>query len=166
MTNPAALYLRVSTRQQAEEGFSLEDQQRTLTALANERGWPYRLYVDAGLSGEHLHNRPALLEMLTNAAAGQHQIVAVVDESRLARDELTAAIIRDRLKRAGVTLVTPGRGAGPCRPFREFRRHRPRRCCCPGTRPTHRQDRSRSAGHRPGGVLAGWACPLRIPSRT
>ncbi len=103
----AALYLRVSTRQQAEEGFSVEDQQRTLTSLANERGWPYRLYVDAGLSGEHLHNRPALLEMLTNAAAGQHSIVAVVDESRLARDELTAAIIRDRLKRAGVTLVTP-----------------------------------------------------------
>ena len=33
-----ALYLRVSTRQQAEEGFSLEDQQRTLTALANDRG--------------------------------------------------------------------------------------------------------------------------------
>ncbi len=33
--------------------------------------------------------------------------MAVVDESRLARDELTAAVIRDRFKRAGITLVTP-----------------------------------------------------------
>jgi DNA invertase Pin-like site-specific DNA recombinase len=103
----AALYIRVSTRQQAEEGFSLAEQQAVLTTLANDRGWDFRLYVDAGLSGERLDNRPALLEMLGAAAAGEHSIVAVVDESRLARDELTAAIIRDRLKRAGVTLVTP-----------------------------------------------------------
>ena len=162
----AALYLRVSTRQQAEEGFSLEDQQRTLTSLANERGWPYRLYVDAGLSGEHLHNRPALLQMLTNAAAGATQRGRVVDESRLARDELTAAIIRDRLKRAGVTLVTPGGERDLADPSGQFRRHRARRCRCPRTGPTDGEDSSRSAGHRPRRVLAGRACPFRIPSRT
>ena len=50
----AALYVRVSTRQQAEEGFSLEDQQRVLTELANDRGWDFRLYVDAGSSSAPL----------------------------------------------------------------------------------------------------------------
>jgi DNA invertase Pin-like site-specific DNA recombinase len=103
----AALYIRVSTRHQVEEGFSLDEQQAVLTALAQERGWQFRLYVDAGLSGEGIDHRPALLEMLRAVQAGQHNIVAVVDESRLAREELTAAIIRDRLRRAGVTLVTP-----------------------------------------------------------
>jgi len=103
----AALYVRVSTRHQAEEGFSLEEQQRVLTDLATQRGWQFRLYVDAGLSGEKIDNRPALLDLLNAADQGKVDVVAVVDESRLARDELTAAVIRDRLKRAGITLSTP-----------------------------------------------------------
>jgi len=103
----AALYVRVSTRHQAEEGFSLDDQREALTALATERGWSFRLYVDAGISGERIDNRPGLLDLLNDAAHGEVDVVAVMDESRLARDELTAAIIRDRLKRAGITLVTP-----------------------------------------------------------
>ncbi|NQV06930.1 recombinase family protein [bacterium] len=103
----AALYIRVSTRQQAEEGFSLEDQQRVLTELAQDRGWSFRLYIDAGISGERIENRPALLDLLNSADEGSLDVVAIVDESRLARDELTAAVIRDRLKRAGITLATP-----------------------------------------------------------
>jgi DNA invertase Pin-like site-specific DNA recombinase len=103
----AALYVRVSTRQQADEGFSLEEQQRVLTDLATERGWNFRLYIDAGLSGERIDNRPALLDLLRASDEGSIDVVAVVDESRLARDELTAAIIRDRFKRAGITLATP-----------------------------------------------------------
>ena len=108
MTQPtAALYIRVSTRHQAEEGFSLADQRDALTALAQERGWSFRLYVDAGVSGERIDNRPALLDLLHATANGELDVVAVVDESRLARDELTAAVIRDKLKTAGITLVTP-----------------------------------------------------------
>jgi DNA invertase Pin-like site-specific DNA recombinase len=103
----AALYVRVSTRHQAEEGFSLEEQQRVLTDLADDRDWDFRLYIDAGLSGEKINNRPALLDLLSAADEGEVDVVAVVDESRLARDELTAAVIRDRLKRAGITLSTP-----------------------------------------------------------
>jgi len=103
----AALYLRVSTRHQADDGFSLDEQREALTALATERGWSFRLYVDAGISGEKIDNRPGLLDLLNDAAEGHIEVVAVMDESRLARDELTAAIIRDRLKRAGITLVTP-----------------------------------------------------------
>lgn len=103
----AALYIRVSTRHQAEEGFSLDEQERTLTALANERGWSFQLYVDSGLSGEGVDHRPALLQLLKDAASGRITVVAVVDESRLARDEYTAAFIRHQLKQAGVTLSTP-----------------------------------------------------------
>ncbi len=37
---------------------------------------------------------------------GRFHVVLVVDESRLASDELVAALIRDRLKRAGVLVAT------------------------------------------------------------
>ena len=103
----AAIYLRVSTRQQAEDGFSLDNQRVTLTASATNRGWQHTVYEDAGLSGETLDNRPGMLALLAAVTRGEHHAVLVVDESRLARDDLTAAIIRDRLQRAGVTLVTP-----------------------------------------------------------
>ena len=103
----AAIYLRVSTRHQAEDGFSLDDQRATLTAVAQARAWEHTIYEDAGLSGESIENRPGMLALLAAVARGEHHAVLVVDESRLARDDLTGAIIRDRLQRAGVTLVTP-----------------------------------------------------------
>jgi hypothetical protein len=43
--------------------------------------------VDAGISGEKIDNRPGLLDVLTDAAPGDIEVVAVIDESRLALDE-------------------------------------------------------------------------------
>jgi DNA invertase Pin-like site-specific DNA recombinase len=103
----AAIYLRVSTRHQAEDGFSLDDQRATLTNLAAQRGWTHTVYEDAGISGETLEERPAMLALLAAVDKGEHHAVLVADESRLARDDLTAAIIRDRFQRARLTLVTP-----------------------------------------------------------
>jgi DNA invertase Pin-like site-specific DNA recombinase len=103
----AAIYIRVSTRHQAEDGFSLADQRANLTALAHARGWGHTIYEDPGLSGEAIENRPGMLALLAAIDRGDHHAVLVVDESRLARDDLTGAIIRDRLQRASVNLVTP-----------------------------------------------------------
>lgn len=103
----AAIYLRVSTRHQAEDGFSLDDQRATLTNLAASRGWTHTVYEDAGISGETLEERPGMLALLAAVDRGEHHAVLVADESRLARDDLTAAIIRDRFQRGGLTLVTP-----------------------------------------------------------
>ena len=105
--NTAAIYLRVSTRHQAEDGFSLDDQRTTLTALAASRGWETTIYEDAGLSGESIEGRPGMVALLAAVARSEHHALLVVDESRLAREDLPAAIIRDRLRRASVTLVTP-----------------------------------------------------------
>ncbi len=102
----AAIYVRVSTRHQAEEGFSLEDQRDKLMAYANQRGWSVELFEDAGVSGEKLDERPGLGRLLRGVDEGRFNVVLVVDESRLARDELVAALIRDRLKRAGVLAAT------------------------------------------------------------
>ncbi|MBW2257341.1 MAG: recombinase family protein, partial [Deltaproteobacteria bacterium] len=97
----------VSTRHQAEEGFSLDDQRTTLTNLATSRGWTHTVYEDAGISGETLDDRPGMLALLAAVDRGEHHAVLVADESRLARDDLTAAIIRDRFQRSKLTLVTP-----------------------------------------------------------
>ena len=161
----AALYVRVSTRHQAEDGFSVDEHRKALTALASERGWSFRLYVDVGISGEKIDNRPGLLDLLTDAAHGQIDVAAVMDESRLARDELTAAIIRDKLKRAGITLVTPSGGTGPLRPLGELRHHRLGCCRRPGTGPPNREDLSGIAGGGSGWVLAGRSAAVGIPPR-
>ena len=55
-----AIYVRVSTRHQAEKGFSLQDQRERLTVFAEEKGWTYQIFEDAGESGEQLDQRPAI----------------------------------------------------------------------------------------------------------
>ncbi len=111
MTKPTwAIYVRVSTRKQANEGFSLKDQRETLVAYADQRGWDWQLFDDPGISGEKLDDRPGLIELLGAVENGNIEGVLVVDESRLARDEFIAATIRNRLKRAGVKIASPGRG--------------------------------------------------------
>ncbi|NOZ58196.1 MAG: recombinase family protein [Euryarchaeota archaeon] len=59
-----AIYVRVSTEDQAKEGFSLDAQLERLRSYCSARGWVvYREYVDDGYSGRHT-NRPAYQRML------------------------------------------------------------------------------------------------------
>src|SRR3954453_7307138 len=70
-----ALYIRVSTQLQADEGFSLDDQQERLQAHCTAQGWtvcPDHIYVDAGVSGKST-DRPAFQAMLQAAQAGRIQ---------------------------------------------------------------------------------------------
>ncbi len=108
MSETWAIYTRVSTRQQVD-GFSLNDQKEKLVAYAEGQGWTWRLFEDAGVSGERL-DRPGLLALLEAADRGDIAGVLVFDESRLGRSDLVSATIRERLRRAGVALAMPGRG--------------------------------------------------------
>jgi len=110
MADRWAIYCRVSTRHQAEDGFSLDDQRAKLTDYAQQRGWDWELFEDAGRSGETLDDRPGMLAVLEAAERRAIVGVLVVDESRLARDELVAATIRSMLRDHGVKLASPGRG--------------------------------------------------------
>lgn len=68
-----ALYLRVSTEEQAQEGFSIEEQQRECQAFAQRQGWQiYEVYIDDGYSGTN-GDRPALQRLLQDAEAGKFQ---------------------------------------------------------------------------------------------
>ncbi len=72
-----AAYIRVSTTEQATEGHSLDAQREAITRFAHQRGWELvEVYVDAGLSGRD-DQRPALKQLLTDAAHGRFDVVVV-----------------------------------------------------------------------------------------
>lgn len=59
-----ALYIRVSTEDQAKEGYSLQVQAEYLESFAKREGLEiFRLYQDDGISG-YSTERPALKELI------------------------------------------------------------------------------------------------------
>lgn len=86
-----ALYTRVSTEDQAREGFSLEVQQTFLVQYAKSFGWdivctiPNRdVYMDDGFSGATM-DRPALQRLLLDARNKLFDLVLVYKQDRLSR---------------------------------------------------------------------------------
>ncbi len=73
----AALYIRVSTLDQAREGYSLAAQQAALEAWAAAHGYATQLYADEGISGKDIGHRPAMRQMLADVEAGKIAVVAV-----------------------------------------------------------------------------------------
>ena len=81
----AALYIRVSTLDQAREGYSLAAQQAALEAWAAQKSYATQLYADEGISGKDIGHRPAMRQMLADVEAGKIAVVAVWALSRLTR---------------------------------------------------------------------------------
>ena len=81
----AALYIRVSTLDQAREGYSMAAQQAALEKWAEGHHYEPALYQDAGISGKDINNRPAMRQLLADVEAGKIAVVAVWALSRLTR---------------------------------------------------------------------------------
>ena len=86
-----ALYTRVSTEDQAREGFSLEVQRNYLLQYAKNFGWDVfcsmsgrDVYMDDGYSGGNM-DRPALKRLLLDARNKQFDLVLVYKQDRLSR---------------------------------------------------------------------------------
>ncbi|MBS5778197.1 MAG: recombinase family protein [Acholeplasma sp.] len=61
----AGVYIRVSTEDQAREGFSLGEQKERLEAMCKYKGYKiYKIYEDAGISAKNIKDRPAFNELL------------------------------------------------------------------------------------------------------
>ena len=62
----AGLYIRVSTEDQAREGFSLPEQEKRLRAMCEYKAYEiYKLYKDAGISDKTGNYRPAFEELIS-----------------------------------------------------------------------------------------------------
>jgi len=61
------IYLRVSTEEQAQEGFSIRGQEQKLKDYAGIKDWSiYRIYADEGISGKNITERPAMNELIAD----------------------------------------------------------------------------------------------------
>jgi site-specific DNA recombinase len=91
-----AIYVRVSTQEQAREGYSIGEQTERLKTYCAAMNWnEYRVYTDAGFSGANT-NRPALQEMLRDIRAGIINRVLVYKLDRLSRSQRdTLSLIED-----------------------------------------------------------------------
>jgi site-specific DNA recombinase len=102
----AAIYTRVSTVGQAQEGESLEMQKERLLAHINSQGWElFKVYEDAGISGG-TSNRPAFQEMLRDAKARKFDILLVYKIDRLSRSILDFYETMQVLQASDISFVS------------------------------------------------------------
>lgn len=81
----AAIYLRVSTEEQAKEGYSIPAQKERLTQYCHMQGWDiYDYYMDEGVSAKNL-DRPELQRLLRDVRDGRLDVVLVFRLDRLTR---------------------------------------------------------------------------------
>lgn len=102
-----ALYLRVSTEAQADEGYSLAAQAEKLEAYCRMKGIAaFQRYVDGGFSGSNL-TRPAITELVEAIRAGRVERVVVYKLDRLSRSQKdTLYLIEDVFLPHGVDFVS------------------------------------------------------------
>lgn len=103
----AALYLRVSTEDQARDGYGLDVQRARCEAMATVKGWSVAAtYADEGISGtKGAEQRPALARLLADVEAGQIDAVIVLALDRLGRKTRIVLDLVERFTSAGVKLV-------------------------------------------------------------
>ena len=82
----AGLYIRVSTEDQAREGFSLPEQEKRLRAMCEYKGYEiYKVYEDAGISAKTGNTRPAFEELLQDIKDKKCNTIVVLKLDRLTR---------------------------------------------------------------------------------
>ena len=82
-----ALYIRVSTQEQAKEGYSVGSQTKKLKSYAKAHDWNiYNTYIDPGFSGKDT-NRPALQKLISDIKAQRVGAVIIWKFDRLSRSQ-------------------------------------------------------------------------------
>ena len=82
----AGIYIRVSTEDQAREGFSLSEQEKRLRAMCEYKGYEiYKIYKDAGISAKTGNKRPAFEELKEDIKNKKCNTIVVLKLDRLTR---------------------------------------------------------------------------------
>ena len=97
-----AIYVRVSTQEQAKEGYSIAEQTERLQKYAEAHGWTvYKVYTDAGYSGANMQ-RPALQDLMSDIRSRKIDKVLVYKLDRLSRSQKdTLKLIEDDFLKSG-----------------------------------------------------------------
>jgi len=82
----AGIYIRVSTDDQAREGFSLGEQEEKLRQLCQYKDFEiYRVYCDAGVSAKDMKHRPEFQSMLNDMHQGRINYIVAYKLDRVTR---------------------------------------------------------------------------------
>lgn len=80
------IYVRVSTEEQAKEGYSIRAQEEKLKQYATLKDWHiYSVYADEGISGKDIDGRPAIKRLIADITSGKVKNVLVYKIDRLTR---------------------------------------------------------------------------------
>ena len=107
MKKIAAIYIRVSTDIQAEEGYSIEAQKEQLTAYCVSKGIKnYDYYIDGGWSGSNI-DRPEMQRLIKDVKDDKISHVIVYKLDRLSRSQKdTLYLIEDVFNPHNVDFVS------------------------------------------------------------
>lgn len=103
----ARLYLRVSTREQHLEGYSIQAQKERLISYCKAKDYIIEdIYIDGGYSGSNL-NRPAMNKLLQDIETKETDIVVVYKLDRISRSQKdTLFLIEDVFLEKDISFVS------------------------------------------------------------
>lgn len=102
-----AIYIRVSTLDQAREGYSLEVQKKTLKKWCDDRKYDiFDLYADKGISGKDIEHRPDMNRLLNDAKEGNFNIVLFWALSRFTRSVSDLYTTMEKFQKWNVDMVS------------------------------------------------------------
>jgi site-specific DNA recombinase len=112
------LYVRVSTQEQARDGYSIDEQIDRLRDYCKAMGWIIvKIYTDGGYSGSNT-DRPALQDMIRDIEAKKGDSVVVYKLDRLSRSQKdTLELIEDYFLANKVDFVSMTENFDTATPF-------------------------------------------------
>ncbi|MGN0134622.1 MAG: recombinase family protein, partial [Anaerotignum sp.] len=113
-----ATYIRVSTQEQALEGYSIDAQKERLTSYCKAKGWTLSAeYIDGGFSGSNLE-RPQMQKLISDISLGLFDGVLVYKLDRLSRSQKdTLYLIEDVFLKNNISFVSLNENFDTSTPF-------------------------------------------------
>lgn len=101
-----AIYVRVSTEEQAKEGLSVDAQIDKCKSFCNARDWDvFKIYKDAGYSAGTM-NRPAMELLLRDAEEKKFDTILVYKIDRFSRKLTDLILVLDALKKKKINFTS------------------------------------------------------------
>ena len=105
MKKNAAIYCRVSTEDQAREGYSLGEQLEKLKDLCKFRDYNiFNVYEDAGISAKDMEHRPSFQKMLEDVKNQKVNVIVAYKLDRLTRSVRDLEVLITELEKYGCSL--------------------------------------------------------------
>ena len=102
----AGIYIRVSTEDQAREGFSLGEQEEKLKQLCKYKEYKvFKVYKDAGISAKDMEHRPAFQQMIEDMRTGKINYIVAYKLDRVTRSVRDLEVLIADLEKHNCYLV-------------------------------------------------------------